>query len=153
MLLYSPCCNLTLKLKLNNMQKWGLRHSAPSIHTWQSGQAPFDGPKGQACIDLMQEWTLGVLEGVIKHCHLYFGCSNSLQVALFISGWAGDLSGFVFFDWKDTSKLFFCMFGLADKNFKAWTLLGDYIRNISIYLQQIDIIKLVGLYVPGDLPL
>ena len=48
---------------------------------------------------------------------------------------------------------YFFVFGLADKNFKAWTLLGDYIRNISIYLQQIDIIKLVGLYVPGDLPL
>jgi len=38
---------------------------------------------------------------VIKHDCLYFGCHSC----------------FVFFDWEDISKLFFCMFGLADKIF------------------------------------
>ena len=42
--------------------------------------------QGTGWIDLMQEWTLGVMEGVIKHCHLYSGFTNSLKVALLISG-------------------------------------------------------------------
>ena len=43
------------KLDLNNLQKLGLRHCAPSIHTWCPDQAPVIVSKGQARIDLMQE--------------------------------------------------------------------------------------------------
>lgn len=39
------------------------------------------------------------------------------------------------------------MFGWAEKFFMAWALLGYYVRDISIYLQQMGSIKFIGLYV------
>ena len=45
---------------------------------------------------------------------------------------------------------FICLVGQT-KFFMAWALLGNYIRDISIYLEQMDSIKFIGLYVPGDL--
>ena len=42
------------------------------------------------------------------------------------------------------------MFGLAEKIFHDIDPKGNYIRNISIYLQQLNF---VGLYVPNDLSL
>ena len=151
MLLYFPCCNLTPKLK--QYEKMRIKTQCPTYTHLAIRPGSFCWTQGTG----LDRSHAGMDPGSPGRSHKTLSSLlwlHSLQVALLISGWAGDLSGFVFLIEKIRQNFFFfvCLVWQT-KIFKAWTLLGNYIRNISIYLQQMDIIKLVGLYVPGDLPL
>ena len=71
---------------------------------------------------------------VFKHNCVYFGCHSYS----------------VFFYWEDISKLFFCMFALADKSFHGIDPMGKFYQK---YIHLSSAVKFVGLYVPNDLSL
>ena len=82
----------------------------------------------------MQEEALGVLDESL----------NMIVFTLVATVVLSSLTG------KTFQKNFFCMVCLADKIFHSIDPMGKLYQNISIYLQQLNIL---GLYVPDDLSL
>ena len=99
---YSPCWDLSTKTEFKQYAKMRIK-SQCLIYTHEATR------RGSSCI----QWTgtdrshakigPGSPGQAIKHHCLYCGCHSC----------------FVFFDWEDVSKLFFCMFVFRDKLFMA----------------------------------
>ena len=68
------------KLNVNNVQKWGLRHSTPSIHTWWPESLPiFYAEDRLRQTSHRNTQALGVVKGTMEHHRLYFAWNNSLR--------------------------------------------------------------------------
>ena len=109
---YSPCWDLTTKTEFKQYEKMRI-NSQCLIYTHEATR------RGSSCI----QWagmdrshakiSPGSPRWATKHHCLYCGCHSS----------------FVFFDWEDVSKLFFCMFVFRDKIFHGIDY-GDIISEI-----------------------
>ena len=138
------CCQIPsvgIELNVNTVQKWRIRPSTPSVHTWWLRSLPMFYPRDRlARTSYRNTQALGVVEGTIKHHRLYFAWNNSLRgspvhLRLSRSSEWFVFCVYMFLDGLDTLQLSLSMFDLANKMFQGMDpmLAGQSFSHVQLF--------------------